>query len=209
MNASQTIKTFLIALIASCLWLPFASAQQTHSDAEPDFDLQDLDPNIQRVDESRLDSVMATYEADDTLQRDRPEWEPEAVDYRPPRERSGPNPFLEAIAGFFRALGPLIGYALAALIAAAILYVLYIVFGESLSLRGRQKETKTSPDVSEAAPRRFWKMRTPSQPQAALLRLCTCCSSARSTISRKSIPGLSGARSPLARLARSVFCPRL
>ena len=34
-----------------------------------------------------------------------------------------------------------------ALIAAAILYVLYIVFGESLSLRGRQKEKQTAPDV--------------------------------------------------------------
>ena len=148
MNASRTIKTFLVALFASCFWLPAASALQTHSDAEPDFDLQDLDPGIQRVDEARLDSVMAAYEADDSLQRDRPEWEPEAIEFRPRPERSGPNPILDAVASFFRALGPLIGYALAVLVAAAILYVLYIVFGESLSLRGRQKEKQTAPDVS-------------------------------------------------------------
>ena len=148
MNANGTIKSILFALLASWFLVPAASALQTHSDAEPSFDLQDLDPSIQRVEEARLDQVMAAYEADDSLQRERPEWEPETPEFEPVRERPGPNPFIDAIAGFLRAIGPVVGYLLLGAIALAILYALYIIFGESIALRGRQKEKQAAPDVS-------------------------------------------------------------
>ena len=148
MNAIRVIKSVIAAGVAAGLFASVTLAQETHSDAAPTLNIEDLDPNLQRVDEARRDRALAAYEADETLQRDRPEWEPEPIEFQEPQNRSGPNPFFEAIAGFFRARGPALGYLLIAIIALAILAGLYIMFGESLTLRGRQKEKAADPDIS-------------------------------------------------------------
>lgn len=148
MNAAKVIKSTGAALAASLLLPSFAAAQDTHSDTAPTLDVQELDPAIQRVDDARLDRAMAAYEADEALQRERPEWEPEPRAFQPRQTPSGTNPLIEAIVAFFRAIGPLLGYLLVAIIILAILAGLYIMFGESLSLRGRQKDKRAAPDVS-------------------------------------------------------------
>lgn len=151
MIASEAGKSLILALAATWLLSPGLAAQQSNSDEAFEWEVDEVDPEFERdttpVEEDRLDRVMAAYEADESLQRDRPEWEPEPAQFEPrePRER---NSFLDAIAGFFRAIGPLLGYLLIALIALAIMAGLFMVFGESLTLRGRQKEKQAAPDVS-------------------------------------------------------------
>nr|WP_070960980.1 hypothetical protein [Hyphomonas sp. Mor2] len=135
-------------LAASVLLVSYADAQPAHSNSEPDFELEDFDPNAVRVDETRLQRAMDALEADDRLQRERPEWEPEVQAFEPRERDTGPNPIAEAIAAFFNAIGPALGYILIIAIALAILAGLYMVFGESITLRGRQKEKKAEADLS-------------------------------------------------------------
>lgn len=151
MIASKAGRILILALAASCLLSSCIQAQQSHSEASYEWEFEAPQPEFERdttpVDEARLDRVMAAYAADESLQRERPEWEPDPVEFEPrePRER---NSILKAIADFFRAIGPLLGYLLIGLIALAILAALYMVFGESLTLRGRQKEKQAAPDIS-------------------------------------------------------------
>lgn len=148
MSAASIFKSIVFMLLASaCLGLQ-AAAQPSHTEAQPEFDFQDLDPDIARVDDARLEQVMATYQADETLQRDRPEWEPEVQAFEPRRDRSGSNPILDAIAAFFEAIGSALGYLLVIIVALAILAGLYMVFGEAITLRGRQKDKSAEPDIS-------------------------------------------------------------
>lgn len=148
MYPAKLFKSIAMMLIASVLLFPFAGAQEPHSESAPNFELEDFDPDIIRVDDARLQRAMDAFEADSALQRERPEWEPEVQAFEPRENRSGPNPIAQAIAAFFNAIGPLLGYLLVIAIALAILAGLYMVFGESITLRGRQKEKKAEADIS-------------------------------------------------------------
>lgn len=148
MNSGWLFKSMIIMLLASMLLCPSADARQSHIESEPDLELEDFDSSIVRVDDARLERVLAAYEADDTLQRERPEWEPEAQAFEAPRERSRTNPIARAIAAFFEAVGPVLGYLLLLIVILAILAGFYMVFGEAVTLRGRQKERTAKPDSS-------------------------------------------------------------
>lgn len=148
MNLSTVLKSIAVMLMAALLVLSGADAQQTHSDAAPSLDLEEFDPDMIRVDEARLQRAMEAYQADETLQLERPEWEPEVEAFEPRPNRSGPNPIAQAIASFFNAIGPVLGYILLIAIVLAILAGLYMVFGESIMLRGRQKAKKAEADIS-------------------------------------------------------------
>jgi len=147
-DPGRLIKSIAMVLLASVLLFPLAGAQEPHSESAPNFELEDFDPDIIRVDDARLQRAMDAFEADPALQRERPEWEPEVQAFEPRQDRSGPNPIAQAIASFFRAIGPVLGYLLLIAIALAILAGLYMVFGESITLRGRQKEKKAEADIS-------------------------------------------------------------
>ena len=129
------------------LWLflaPLVIAQSSSSN--PDLGTADSGAPI---DDQRLDQALATYEADDRLQRARPLTKGEL-----PIElqtRQPPHPFLQAIANFFRAIGGFLGYVLMGLILLAILVGFYLVFGEHLALRRRQKPKSDGPDLSVQA----------------------------------------------------------
>lgn len=148
MIADKVIKSGIAALLASVFLACFAAAQEAHSDSVPTLNAEDLDPTIQRVDDARLDRALVAYEADERLQRDRPEFVPEDADPHPPETPPGSNPFIDAIVAFFRAIGPILGYGLIAIIALAILAGLYFMFGDGLTLRGRQKDKAAAPDIS-------------------------------------------------------------
>ena len=148
MSSGSLFKSMTVVLLASMLFFPSAIAQQPHIEAEPSLELEEFDPDIRRVDEARLARVMAVYEADDALQLERPEWEPEVQAFEPREYRSGSNPIARAIAAFFNAIGPILGYLLTLIVILAILAGVYMVFGDSLSLLGRQKEKVAAPDIS-------------------------------------------------------------
>ena len=145
----------LLCLAGACAILPpTAQAQNSHENATQDWSQADnIDPFedeieprvVVPVDDARLDRALAALEGDDTLQTERPEWTPEPVTFRPRGERSW---LIDAIAGFFRLLGPVVGYMLIALIALMIAFALYSVFGESFTLRRREKVAKSGPVVS-------------------------------------------------------------
>ena len=118
----------------------FDSAPEVNADAL-------IDAVNGRVSDDRLDQALDSLSADENLQTERPEWTPEPMQFR--KRRGGSNAFLRAIAGFFQAIGEIVGYLLIALITIAIAAALYFIFGESLTLRGRQKPEKTEPDISE------------------------------------------------------------
>ncbi|NQY98649.1 MAG: hypothetical protein HRT82_15965 [Henriciella sp.] len=148
MILGKLFKSMVMMLLASVLLVPVASAQQSHAESAPDFEFDDFDPDIMRVDEARLERALQAYQADDSLQLERPEWEPEVQAFEPRERRSGPNPIAQAIASFFQAIGPALGYLLLIIVVLAILAGLYMVFGESITLRGKQKEKKSGPDIS-------------------------------------------------------------
>lgn len=149
---------FLTALSLTCLALPGATAQSNpHIEPIPMDVLESLiDPveielaegdafEVQPISDDQLDDLMATYLADAELQTERPEVEPEPIEYRPAKR---PNWFARFLASIFNLIGEIIGYVLLAVIAGALLYCLYLMFGESLTLRGRDKAKKTEPDIS-------------------------------------------------------------
>jgi Domain of unknown function (DUF4129) len=99
-----------------------------------------------RVSEQRLDQALASYQADDRLQRTRPGLQPAPDPVLPPDRR--PSPLLNAIASFFSAIANILGYLLLALIAAAILYGIYLTFGSRFMLRGGAKQKRAVDDIS-------------------------------------------------------------
>lgn len=158
-------KGLLAALALTCLMTQVLSAQ-TNPHIEPlpleidpslledesnnltsNLTFPDSLPHTKTNRDAEINSLMATYLADTELQTERPEREPEPIEYNP-RSNNGSNAFTRALAAFFQAIGPLIGYLLIALIAGAILYALYMMFGESLTLRRRDKVKKDGPDIS-------------------------------------------------------------
>lgn len=101
------------------------------------------------ITDDRLDSALSALD-DSDLQTERPEREPEPLP--PPRERRerGSNPIAEFFASIFSAIGPLLGWTLVIAIAAAILIALYFMFGESLTLRRKEKAPEPDKDISIA-----------------------------------------------------------
>ena len=146
MIASRVLNSLKLSLLA--LFVALAAGAQ-HATEEPSVQVQsefEFEDSPQ-VNDERLDRALAAYDADQNLQRVRPEWEPEVLNAEA-LEPSNPNPILRAIAAFFQAIGGVLGYLLGAIILLAILAGLYMVFGESLTLRRRQKETSAAPDIS-------------------------------------------------------------
>ena len=146
MNAIKLLQQLLLTLLVG--GLPFAAVAQ-HTTETPDEVVSFAEDNAEfpPMSEERLDRALAAFEADEAFQRERPEWEPEPLDPAD-FERNEPGPIARAIAAFFEAIGSILGYLLAGLIGLAILAGLYMVFGESLAFRFRQKEKAAVPDVS-------------------------------------------------------------
>ncbi|MEL7040597.1 MAG: hypothetical protein AAGL90_03685 [Pseudomonadota bacterium] len=140
MIAKGWVKHISFSILALVMGAAAAQAQFDANDPEP------IAPAPVEISDDRLDRAMAVYEADESLQRTRPEASPE--DFEGRARNTSPNPIAQAIAGFFRSIGSLLGYLLAAIVLIAILAGLYMAFGESLSLRRRQKEKSALPDVS-------------------------------------------------------------
>ncbi|MEM1148605.1 MAG: hypothetical protein AAGH49_12490 [Pseudomonadota bacterium] len=140
MIAKGWVEHICVSILALVMSAAGAQAQFDENDPEP------IAPAPVEISDDRLDRAMAIYEADESLQRTRPEAPPEDVEGR--SRNTSPNPIAWAIAGFFRSIGGLLGYLLAAIVLIAILAGLYMAFGESLSLRRRQKEKSALPDVS-------------------------------------------------------------
>ncbi len=146
MSAHRVLKHFILTLMAFGICI-IASAQHTVEEPVNDITFEDEFPEFTPVSEDRLDRAMAAYQADDSFQRERPEWQPEAVEFED-FEPNQPNGLVRAIAAFFEAIGGILGYLLAAIVIIAILAGVYMVFGESQTLRLRQKEKAAAPDVS-------------------------------------------------------------
>ena len=146
MSAIRVLKRFLLLLLVSGLGTA-AIAQHTVETPGDARAIEDEFTDFTPISDERLDRALAAYQADDDFQRERPEWQPEALDVEEFEPRD-PNPIIEAIAAFFEAIGGVLGYLLAGLVILAILAGLYMVFGESLTFRFRQKEKTAGPDVS-------------------------------------------------------------
>ena len=146
MSAAKVLKHLLLSLLACGVFFT-ACAQSQDFDASDSGHAQSAQGDMTPVSEERLDRALARFEADDGFQKARPEWDPELPE--PGEIRSSePNAFIRAIAAFFEAIGGVLGYLLAAIILIAILAGLYMVFGESLTLRGRKKDKAVIADVS-------------------------------------------------------------
>lgn len=139
----------LLCLSLSCFGIA-ASAQDSPEDPSLEPQSEFVRSDVERISDDRLDQAMRAIQGEESLQRTRPEWEPEAREPRPRRDGDGIHPIARAIASFFSWIGQGLGYLLAAIILIAILAGLYMVFGESLSWRGRQKPAAPALDTSYA-----------------------------------------------------------
>lgn len=148
MRLAGVFLSILFMLLTALLACPLTNAQPAHSDSEPRAELENFDAEAVPVTDDRLDQVMRAYDADESLQRERPEYTPEARPDQPRETSNGTGPIVRAIAAFFRAIGPVLGYLLLIIIVFAVLAGLYMVFGDAVALRGRQKEKSSRPDVS-------------------------------------------------------------
>ncbi len=136
----------LIALAIVCSQLlPVAAQSNSHLETGA---LEGHDILYQTIDDERLDHALESYLADKNLQTERPVWtpEPQEIKLREPREPGGGA---RGFASFMNAIAGLIGYLLLFALAVAIALAVYFMFGESLSLRRRQKTRKQSPALSE------------------------------------------------------------
>lgn len=146
MSAAKVFKHLALLLLTCGVWL-VASAQSAEEAIREPVHAQASNGDTVPVSDDRLDRALAAFDSDNSFQKVRPEWESEAEE---PSDRGAqePNAFIRAIAAFFEAIGSVLGYLLAAIILVAILASVYMVFGESLTLRGRQKDKDVKPDVS-------------------------------------------------------------
>ena len=146
MSAAKVLRHLTLPLLACGICMA-AIAQTFETVPDEPVHARDTTSESIAISDERLDRALAGFEADASFQKTRPEWEPEALE--PEERRSNePNAFVRAIAAFFEAISGVLGYLLALIIIIAILAGLYMVFGESLSLRGRQKDKRADPDVS-------------------------------------------------------------
>lgn len=148
MSASWTAKITGLAIFALLSVNASALAQDSLAHFEETLLPETSRDDIRSVSDDRLDQAFASFEADDDLQTARPEWEPEPVERPERRQNNGPNPIAEFFANLFGAIGQIAGYLLLLLIIIAIMGGLYLVLGESFTLRGKQKEKSADPDVS-------------------------------------------------------------
>ena len=146
MIAGRVLNSLKLSSLALFVCLAATAQHAEERPSAPDRAEFDFGDDAQ-ISDARLDRAMAAYEADASLQQVRPEWDPEPIELDQ-NEPSSPNPIVRAIAAFFEAIGGILGYLLAAIVLFAILAGLYMVFGESLTLRLRQKEKSATPDVS-------------------------------------------------------------
>ncbi|MEL7032735.1 MAG: hypothetical protein AAGL97_01730 [Pseudomonadota bacterium] len=146
MSAAKVLRHLALSLLA-CGLVFTAIAQSQDVDSNDQVHAQPASGDFTPVSEDRLDRALVNFEADDGFQKARPEWDPDLPDPEDIRT-SEPNAFVRAIAAFFEAIGSVLGYLLAAIILIAILAGIYMVFGESLTLRGRQKDKAVDPDIS-------------------------------------------------------------
>ncbi|MEM7327795.1 MAG: hypothetical protein AAF437_03585 [Pseudomonadota bacterium] len=146
MRAGEILKYLTLSFLA---FMVGVAAMAQHAEETPDgyIQLDDINSAQTPISAERVDRALAVLEADDELQTTRPEWNPDPAEF-PEQQTRRPNAFVRAIAAFFRAIGGVLGYLLAAIILIAILAGLYMVFGESLTLRGRQRDKPAGTDVS-------------------------------------------------------------
>jgi len=146
--------TMLVIITALHLSLPNVMSGTAQDEARDDtavsapFDIAPGPPKTAPIDDMRLDRLMDAYQSDDSLQKERPVAAPIEYEVREQRQ-SEPSGVAKAIASFFSAIGPLVGYLAIFAIAVAILAALYFMFGESLSLRRKQNPKDSGPDVSD------------------------------------------------------------
>ena len=130
----EAVRTVLVAWV---MLLGLAATPPCHAQADDG------------PDRARVEQLVESHAANDRLQTERPEWEPEAPDFEP-RKR---NPIIEAIADFFawlfRSFGGLFQILLYAAIAAAILYALWYMFGDIAALSLRRRKSRDDADVSD------------------------------------------------------------
>ena len=129
-------------------------------DSDWDFDTYPTDSyedewvrELRPVDTSELDAIITAYASDETLQKERPVFEPEPRAPTERRERRS-NPIIEAIGDFFAmifdAIGGAASYVLGAILFGAIAYALFLMFGDGVLLRGKEKQSEDGPDISVA-----------------------------------------------------------
>lgn len=150
MSTRVWVKCFSLLFLTLSFIEVTARAQESIAYPESEPQSEFVRAETEPVSEDRLDQAMRVIEETETLQRTRPEWEPEAREPRRQRNGTGVHPLAKALASFFSWIGQSLGYLLIAIIVIAILGGLYLVFGESLTLRGRQKQAPPAPDTSYA-----------------------------------------------------------
>jgi len=102
---------------------------------------QDLE-NERAVSEARFDEAYETFTSNDALQKERPVKPPEPIELQPARG---------GFRGSFSFIGPIfevIGYILVALVAAGVLFALFLMFSDMSLGRSKQKEKDPDDDIS-------------------------------------------------------------
>jgi hypothetical protein len=141
----QVWSSAILVALSLCLCLP--SAAQDETAQPPEVNEVFLPPEMAPLDQLTLDQLLEAYEADTSIQKERPVAAPIEIDTPERRDRE-PSGFAKAIASFFSAIGPLFGYLAIAVIVGAVLMALYFMFGESLSLRRKHRAKDAGPEVS-------------------------------------------------------------
>lgn len=131
---------------AILVWLIFLFAG--YASAQDDTNLPDH--TLITITDERLDAALSAFERDRELQKERPERAPEPLPPLPERRSRSTNSFAEFFANLFRALGPIIFWTLAAAFLGLILWAIYLMFGESLTLRRKEKQAGTEKGFSIA-----------------------------------------------------------
>lgn len=140
MGVWQGMKVMIAVMVAASL-IAFAAAQD---ESATDYYAPS---RTQSIDDQRLDAALDGYLEDEALQTERPIAAPEP----PPQFKDWGNSSggdMSGIGAFFGAIGQVLFYAFIGLGIIAVLYVLYLVFGEGFTLRGKQKDKAADPDIS-------------------------------------------------------------
>ncbi|MGB3624249.1 MAG: hypothetical protein WA989_00375 [Henriciella sp.] len=170
----ETVRTILIAWFVALSGMSSAIAQGDSSVLGPDAPVVVEQDPVDRVlnrgneprgqlDRERVEQLVERHVENERLQTERAEWEPEPMEIEP-RQR---NSFLDAIADFFawffRTFGGLFKLLMFGVIAAAIIYALWYMFGDIVGIRFGRKKAEAGPDTSEIDDQR------PDQKQAVAL----------------------------------------
>ena len=131
------------------------NAQDPINPTRPDPSFEEADhsvsASIEAAQKDRVDRALAALQSGRDFQTERPIFVPPAIPERKPRqERGWLSSIAEAIGKFFAAIGPSAGYLLIVVIAVAILWALYLMFGDTLGFRRARKPAKVEADISVA-----------------------------------------------------------